>query len=189
MQISLFSLHDFKVKRCSKCGEIKHLKDFYKRTTSPDGKNSTCKQCDLQKVHQWYIAHSEQKREYVRKWYIDHIQEKREKVRSWSRAHPDKVKARVQLKARRKFLNGGHYEDDEWIALIEKYNHTCLRCGKKEPEIKLYPDHIIPVILGGTSNIDNIQPLCKRCNCIKHTKVINYRQSFEERKAREIAHA
>jgi len=56
---------------------------------------------------------------------------------------------------------------EEWKELKKKYNYTCLMCGKKEPEIKLSIDHIIPVSEGGTNWIENIQPLCRSCNSKK----------------------
>lgn len=54
-----------------------------------------------------------------------------------------------------------------------KYNYSCLRCNKKDIELTI--DHIIPLSKGGSNNIDNIQPLCRSCNSLKGTKVIDYR--------------
>lgn len=80
------------------------------------------------------------------------------------------------LRRTRKTLAGGSYTAQEWEALKAKYNYTCLRCGRSEPEIQLTADHVIPVSKNGTSNIDNIQPLCKSCNSRKHAKSIDYRR-------------
>ncbi len=64
----------------------------------------------------------------------------------------------------------GTYTLKEWELLKLKYKYTCPKCGKKEPEIKLAADHIVPLNVGGTNYIENIQPLCKSCNCSKQAK-------------------
>jgi 5-methylcytosine-specific restriction endonuclease McrA len=73
---------------------------------------------------------------------------------------------------------GGSFTLRQWQELKAFYDHTCLCCGRKEPEIKLTADHVIPVFLHGTSNIENIQPLCGSCNSSKHTQIIDYRESW-----------
>lgn len=70
----------------------------------------------------------------------------------------------------------GSYTSAEWKALCARYDHTCLCCGRKEPEIKLTVDHVIPLIKGGSNYIENIQPLCLSCNSSKQTKTIDYRR-------------
>lgn len=68
----------------------------------------------------------------------------------------------------------GSHSFEEWELLKAQYNWTCPACNKKEPVIKLTEDHIIPLSKGGSDNIENIQPLCKSCNCRKHAKTIKY---------------
>ena len=50
--------------------------------------------------------------------------------------------------------------------------YQCLRCGSKE---QLTIDHIVPVVKGGTNDFDNLQTLCRSCNCQKQTKIADYR--------------
>lgn len=74
---------------------------------------------------------------------------------------------------RRRNAEGAHtYE--EWEAIKLLYKHTCPSCLRKEPEIKLSVDHIVPLTKGGTNNIDNVQPLCRNCNSKKSNKIIKF---------------
>jgi 5-methylcytosine-specific restriction endonuclease McrA len=85
--------------------------------------------------------------------------------------------ARVKQAERRtrKTQAGGSYTVAEWQSLKIQYDYRCLCCGKHEPEIKLCADHVIPVTKGGSSYINNIQPLCQSCNSRKGAKIIDYR--------------
>lgn len=76
--------------------------------------------------------------------------------------------------ARRKGIEGT-FTLVEWNELREKYRHACLYCRKTEPEIKLSPDHVVPLSRGGQNYISNIQPLCSTCNAKKEVKNIDYR--------------
>jgi len=66
----------------------------------------------------------------------------------------------------------GSYTSQEWNDLKKKYNYTCPICKKREPRIKLTVDHFHPLTKGGTSYIENIQPLCRSCNSRKSNKVL-----------------
>lgn len=93
---------------------------------------------------------------------------------------PDEAKKRdtfskQRSKLRKLKVEGSHSYQD-WTALKELFGNMCLCCKKTEPEIKLTEDHIIPIFRGGSDNIENIQPLCMKCNTRKSTKIISFRE-------------
>jgi 5-methylcytosine-specific restriction endonuclease McrA len=55
----------------------------------------------------------------------------------------------------------------EWMALLERYKNRCAMCRSTK---RLTRDHIIPISLGGDDSIENIQPLCLRCNSSKRNR-------------------
>lgn len=77
----------------------------------------------------------------------------------------------------------GKFTKQEWEEMKRKFNYSCADCLKKEPEIKLSIDHIIPIskwsewllrnptVQYQCNDIQNIQPLCKSCNSKKHNKL------------------
>jgi 5-methylcytosine-specific restriction endonuclease McrA len=65
----------------------------------------------------------------------------------------------------------GSYTLPEWQALKKRCGFTCQHCHRKEPEISLTRDHIIPLSKGGSDYITNLQPLCMDCNRRKKNKL------------------
>ena len=53
-------------------------------------------------------------------------------------------------------------------AVWKRDSGKCINCGS---EFELQYDHIIPVVKGGSSTIENIQILCKKCNYKKHASI------------------
>jgi 5-methylcytosine-specific restriction endonuclease McrA len=110
-----------------------------------------------------------------RNYYIRNKAHLNNKAMEWRKANPRRWAALQATRRARKTLAGGNYTTEEWESLCIKYDHACLWCGKKEPEIELTADHVIPVIKGGSSDIGNIQPLCRSCNARKGTKIMDFR--------------
>ena len=54
-----------------------------------------------------------------------------------------------------------------WRHIKSQSDGACAKCGHKEPEIKLSPDHRRPRSRGGTGDDLNWQPLCHQCNILK----------------------
>ncbi len=105
-----------------------------------------------------------------------HADERNAYQRSYGKANRDKLALFTNRRRARKRSTEGTHTDAEWQALKAFYDFKCLCCGKQEPEIRLTRDHVIPLDKGGSDSIDNIQPLCARCNSKKNNKHIDYRK-------------
>lgn len=186
-------------KQCRRCLEVKPFELFANNKQHKDGRDSYCKECR----NKWAQEHSEQMVENAARWNKDHPEEAKkhkakyqknhrekltllnkvyrllniEKSRAssnrWKKEHPEYWKNR---RAREKG-SGEKITEQEINEMKKKYNYTCLRCGLREPEIKLTHDHVLPLSKGGKNTIENSQPLCKSCNSIKGAKHIDYRST------------
>ena len=103
------------------------------------------------------------------------LEENEEKYRQDRLDANARSRANIHASRARRLGGGGRYTPDEWKQLIKDTGSKCLACGAPETVCSLEVDHIIPISKGGTSFIDNIQPLCMHCNGKKWTKIINYR--------------
>lgn len=191
-------------KRCPECRRVLPFGEFAKHRGRKFGIGMYCKPCNAKRARD-YRKDNPEWREWRRKYYYDNIEverargkaryrKHREKYREWNRLYhesrkehrraltkrwreenPDKWKACQSRRRARKMNAEGHFSPAEWEALCQKHNHRCLRCGMSPPEIKLTPDHVVPLSKGGTNYIDNIQPLCFDCNRRKSAQMIDYR--------------
>jgi 5-methylcytosine-specific restriction endonuclease McrA len=144
---------------------------------------------------EWRAANREYSNEYKRK-RLESDPEKRRKdnesKRKWSHSNPAAVrKGNLRRAARLRLAYTRAFTLPEWEELLERLKHCCACCGIHEsatPEGYLEKDHIIPLAildnvpygplvkeLAELNTIDNIQPLCRRCNMKKGTKIIDYR--------------
>lgn len=72
------------------------------------------------------------------------------------------------IEARKK----GTHTLKEWRALRNEFNGICVRCWKESDDIT--KDHIIPISMGGSDAIDNLQPICRSCNSMKLSETVNW---------------
>ena len=69
----------------------------------------------------------------------------------------------------------GDHTQEEWIELCKEYDFKCCKCGGEVIGGIPTKDHILPIRLGGSSTIGNLQPLCRQCNVSKGQNYIDYR--------------
>lgn len=138
-------------------------------------------------MSEWYRQNKPKKQEYNKEYREKHKDELLEKDRAyyeankdrfsqrrllWQRNNKEKVRASHQRHRSRVMDGGGSFSPAEWSDLCDHYGNLCVCCKQKKP---LTADHVIPVSKGGSSNIDNIQPLCRECNSRKCDRIIDYR--------------
>ena len=50
------------------------------------------------------------------------------------------------------------------FAVLDRDQHRCVVCGATPEDDRLVVDHILPVSLGGSDEMDNLRTLCNECN-------------------------
>jgi 5-methylcytosine-specific restriction endonuclease McrA len=135
-------------------------------------------------------ANREAKNEYLRKYYVENRDHLNEADRARRERNIETVREKDRIRCRNPARRRWHYLTQqaprrtgvigritpaEWEAILELYGRKCLACGVGEGEGRLQIDHVIPVAKGGRTTVDNVQPLCGKCNRKKGTKSTDYR--------------
>jgi 5-methylcytosine-specific restriction endonuclease McrA len=190
-------------RQCKQCHEWKSLDCFSRHKTCVGGVRHNCKSCESKNAYKLYLQKKANPDEYENikqgrmlskkeNTAVNHIDrylknklspEWVAKHREWNRRYVDqnreKERERVRVKdnnRRAKMLeSGGKFTTREWREMKKRYDYTCLRCRRMEPDIKLTIDHIKPINDGGRNDANNIQPLCVSCNSSKGARHIDYR--------------
>ena len=81
---------------------------------------------------------------------------------------------RLRAERLRQARTKGTHTKQEWEELKAKFGYQCVRCGTDKYNVER--DHIIPIYMGGSDSIDNIQPLCAWCNVSKGPETIDWRK-------------
>jgi formate dehydrogenase maturation protein FdhE len=123
-------------KKCTKCGRIKPIAEFYKRKRNKDGARSACNTCCALYGKAWRKKNSEKKRVANKKYRLEHLGEERV----------------AQMKGRYGIT------PEEYDALLLGQDNVCAVCGRPPTNGKyLYVDHN-----HDTKEIRGL--LCNNCN-------------------------
>lgn len=163
-------------KVCPKCKLEKDLTAFHKKA-------SYCKPCAIAKSKEWAKANPTRRKTIANNHVRNNRKKYRERLQKWRTTNLEKSRitnCRSSHNRRARIRNvKGSFSSSEWLELVNKYNGCCVACKQLPTENNpLTMDHVIPIALGGSNYIANIQPLCFTCNCRKHTRVVDYRWGF-----------
>lgn len=89
--------------------------------------------------------------------------------KGWYEKNSDSAKQKWRNRRALKLKAGGSHTSAEVKLLIEKQRNKCAVCFTDISE-RSHIDHILPLALGGSDNIENIQLLCPSCNLQKGAK-------------------
>ena len=186
-------------RRCYKCGEDKKLGEFVRDKRKPSGYGYQCKRCMREHSRRWYASNTtrvnsgqqEKHNAAMRRWnerhpdyYADyrrsHRLETAQKGRRWIARNRERYLANSRRSRARRRGAGGDFTAEQWVKMKERYQYTCLCCGKVEPEIRLTVDHVIPIVKDGRHAEENIQPLCGSCNKSKGIRTTDYRVRWSD---------
>lgn len=143
-------------KKCSKCGEVKPVGEFYRNKTSKDGFCRYCKICDLKTSNERHFKNREERlikqKEYYKKnkekidkkhleWKLKNIEKVRESARKgtkkWRENNPDKIKKdeRVRINYTRYNINTCPAELKpivEALIIVNKLNKKIKNIGESK---------------------------------------------------------
>ncbi|MFA6989761.1 MAG: hypothetical protein WC197_06810 [Candidatus Gastranaerophilaceae bacterium] len=136
------------------------------------------------RIQKWRNTHREKVRETYRKWLKSNP---RKYDSTYYKSHIDQKRIIEHRRRARKLNANGSFTLCEWIDLKRKQNFSCLCCFRKEPDIMLTADHIIPLSKWAEweknnnpnyrgNDIHNIQGLCGRCNCVKYDRILTIKE-------------
>ena len=159
------------VKRCYACRETKHITEFYKNHSRPDGLNSECKACAKERNKKYNTS---------------------EAYKKWVKKHPHYAWAKSSIKSHKRKGFEVQITVKE-LAEIAKESKSCPFCGnifswnQGNGNGKLH--HNSPTLdridNGKIISDDSIQIICHRCNTTKSGRTmkefIEYCKSIVEK--------
>jgi 5-methylcytosine-specific restriction endonuclease McrA len=80
-------------KTCHKCGAEKSLGEFYKNTSSKDGKCLWCKQCSRESANHWFKANPERAKTKDKAYRVANKERANQATKSWRAKNPESVRA------------------------------------------------------------------------------------------------
>lgn len=119
----------------------------------------------------YYELNIERNLEYHREYSKEYRKRNRERVSEYNSSYfadrPGIRSVYENIRRVRKAGNGGSHTLQQQIDKFNDLGNVCYYCGVPG---EMTVDHMTPISRGGTDNIENIVPACKRCNCRKNNK-------------------
>ena len=194
---------EVKTKRCSKCGRILPLSEFYKDKRAKDGLKSECKECHIAMQAEYYKANKDKIAEYgaqyrkdnkeaIAQRYAQYYQANKKKIKAYNANYKDPQKnpmgyAKYMVAHYRRMDRERGFDDSktitaEWFLENIMYR-PCAHCGK------------VGYGLIGCNRLDNTkghipsncEPCCSSCNSRQNCKDMLERGLYWFQKGKKVA--
>lgn len=147
-------------KKCTKCGETKAHAEFSRDKQRDSGIHPICKACK----NAYYKAN----REWIQQQNVEYRNLNREKIRAHNKRCYERHFFRLTAQNLRGRANDPLSAKKADISrLWKKQRGRCALTGRKLVRETAVLDHIVPLVKGGGSSIDNLQWLHKDANYAK----------------------
>jgi 5-methylcytosine-specific restriction endonuclease McrA len=87
----------------------------------------------------------------------------------YERDREGRITQSIKMRAKRAEAPGSH-TIAEWKSVLRHFGRKCVYCNTKLTRYNVSRDHVTPLSRGGTNDIRNIVPACRKCNVRKHTR-------------------
>lgn len=78
--------------------------------------------------------------------------------------HPERVRTRNIHQKTRRIGAPGRHTTSQWLNVLQSYRGLCVYCLGPATQ----RDHVVPIVRGGSNDIENIAPTCGHCNSSKN---------------------
>lgn len=78
-------------KKCTKCGEVKDLNNFYLKKRGKYGRTGSCKVCEADKNRKYWQANKDKLSDKSKKYYQENKEQHKEVTKKWRAYNKEKV--------------------------------------------------------------------------------------------------
>ena len=181
------------MKRCTKCGEIKHISRFHKDKNGKYKTRPDCKECS-RKYQKEYNKNNKEKISKRKKiWYEENkddilkcskeryeknkdsiLEKQKEYNKKWAKNNPEKIFNKSNKRRNKEENQGNGITKEQWYEMMNFFDWKCAYSGEKMESNNTTNgrtiDHIIALDNKGENEPWNCIPMKKGYNTSKHTK-------------------
>lgn len=159
-------------KHCPTCERTLPAAAFYRNRGRADGLQSTCRDCERERLRDWREANADCEREYKRAWREANAARVREQQREYRRSSAGRAVKRAKDARRRAAKRDRACACTSTLAVdVLLALGGCLYCGSTD-DVTL--EHVVALAAGGWDCMANLAPACRSCNYSKGDRSVEY---------------